>query len=241
MRFGSILLRMITIISFISTTHGLIHFYSEAGDRHCFYKELTQGSLLIGKFKLEIKDEESSIYYSPRDKNNIGVLIDVEETFDSNHRVVHQRGTANGQFTFIPLDTGEHRLCLTPKSFYSRTWYGKKKPYSDINEFTIIDSKFKSSRISIDLLIADSSIIDSRRTNEVQSLSKQINKLNDKLTDIKREQKFIREKEAVFRDLSERTCETVVRWMIIQVTVILLACLYQIFSLSHFFVKIKIA
>ncbi|KAK6464640.1 emp24/gp25L/p24 family of membrane trafficking protein [Scheffersomyces coipomensis] len=221
--------------------HGLIHFYSEVGNRKCFYKELSKGSLLIGKYKLDILDPDTNIYYSPRDKVNIGVIIDVEETFDSNHRVVHQRGSSNGQFTFSSLDSGEHRICITPKSFYAKSWYGGTNKKLLQNEYTEKDSNFKSSRILIDFIIGDSNSIDSSHNNKVQSLSDNVNKLNDKLSDIRREQKFIREKEANFRDLSERTCETVVRWMVIQVISLLITCIYQMISLSKFFIKQKVA
>lgn len=220
-----------------SVCAGSFHFYLDHGYKKCFHKEISRGTLLIGRYRMEILDPDTNAYIIPRDKTDTGVLIDVEEVFDSNHRVVHQRGTASGQFTFSAIDSGDHRICLTPKSFFKKKWLdgGGSNPNSRL------DSKFKNARISIDFIIGDGSIIDSKHTHSVQTLSEKIHQLNDKLIDIRREQQFIRDKEEQFRDLSERTCEHVVRWLVVQVGAILLACIYQMFKLSTFFLKQKIA
>lgn len=212
----------------------LVHFYINVGERRCFYKDLHQEVLLLGKYKMEIKHHQSQQYYTPKDKLNTGVLIDVEETFDSNHRIVHQRGRSSGQFSFTALDSGEHRICLTARSFF------KKWNSGGSNDPTIIEElKFKSARILIDFFIGDGTLLDSKRTGEVSTLNDKVKKLNDKLMDIKREQLFIREREEGFRDLSELTNERVVRWSIIQLGALLMTGIYQLFTLHRFFVKVK--
>lgn len=213
------------------------HFYLNHNHKRCFYKELTRGHLLIGRYKLEIYDPETDSYIIPRDKTDTGTLIDVEETFDSNHRVVHQRGSASGQFTFSALDSGEHRICMTPKSFYKKKWLDG----GGSNPSALKDSKFTKSRLTMDFLIGDGNNIDSKHTHRVETLAHQVNGLNDKLIDIIREQRFIREKEAQFRDLSENTNEHVVKWLVIQVGALLIACIFQMFKLLSFFLKEKIA
>ncbi|ABN64419.2 emp24/gp25L/p24 family of membrane trafficking proteins [Scheffersomyces stipitis CBS 6054] len=238
-----------SVLFLASPISGLLHFYAAAGVRTCFYKELGQKSLLVGRYKVEIRDEDTEIYYPPRNRHNIGALIDVEETFDSNHRVVHQKGAAIGQFTFSALDSGDHRICITPRSFYSKKskWYGgnansgSSHEDEEAEQFDIKDSKFRHARITIDFLISDEFSADSKHSQSVETLASQVNRLNDKLTDIKREQKFIREKEAVFRDLSESTCGIVIRWSIIQLGALGVICVYQLLSLSRFFVKQKVS
>lgn len=215
---------------------GLIHYYSEAGSRKCFYKDLDLGSMLVGKYKMEILDPDTGDYYNPRDRINTGILIDVEETFDSNHRVVHQKGASSGQFTFSAIDSGEHRICLTPRTFFKK-WQtgGSNDPY------IIKDLKFKHARILVDFSITDGALLDSGHSTHVQSINDRITQLNDKLIDIKREQKFIREKEEQFRDLSELTCDRVFRWLIIQFGALFLTCIYQLFTLQRFFIKVKVS
>lgn len=215
----------------------LVHFYADVGERRCFYKDLHQEVLLVGKYKMEIlqPDGQSEMtYVTPVDKINTGVLIDVEETFDANHRVVHQRGRSSGQFTFTALDAGEHRICITPRSFYKK-WSGSN------NDATIVkELKFKRARILLTFFIGDAEVLDSRRAGSVNSITDKINQLNDKLSDIKREQVFIREREESFRDLSELTNERVVKWSLIQLGALLLTGIYQLFTLQRFFIKEKV-
>ncbi|CUM54958.1 unnamed protein product [Debaryomyces tyrocola] len=231
------LVGILLLIQFSIPIQGLFHFYTDAGARRCFYKELAQGTLLIGRYKLEIFDEDAYEFYSPLDKMNTGILIDVEEKFDTDHRVVHQKGSPRGQFTFSALESGEHRICLTPKSFYKRRWLDGGG--NDID--ALKDLKFKKSRIMVDFLIRDGEIFDTKHTHKVNSLTEQVNSINDKLTDIKREQEFIREKEELFRDQSERTCERVIRWLIVQFGALVITCVYQMVALLSFFVKEKIS
>ncbi|CAH6723234.1 protein Erp6p [[Candida] jaroonii] len=218
----------------IAKVQSLIHYYGEAGERMCFYKELNQGILLIGRFKLEIDIDGE--FRTPIDKSNTGLIIDVEEIFDSNHRVVHQKGKSSGQFSFSALGDGEHRICLTPKSFFKKWFDGGSNDPNFIRE-----SKFKHCRVSLDLLVMDSNLLDSKHTGKVKLLNERINQLNNKLIDIKREQKFIREKEEGFRDLSESTNEKVIKWSLIQLVVLLMTCTYHLITIQRFFVKEKIS
>lgn len=231
------LVGILLLIQFSFPIQGLFHFYTDAGARRCFYKELAQGTLLIGRYKLEIFDEDAHEFYSPLDKMNTGILIDVEEKFDTDHRVVHQKGSPRGQFTFSALESGEHRICFTPKSFYKRRWLDGGGDDVD----ALKDLKFKKSRIMVDFLIRDGEIFDTKHSHKVNTLTEQVNSINDKLTDIKREQEFIREKEELFRDQSERTCERVIRWLIVQLGALVITCVYQMVALLSLFVKEKVS
>lgn len=227
------LIGILLLVQFSVAAHGEIHFYSDAGHRRCFYKELVQGTLLIGRYRLEIFDESAGLFYAPLDKRYTGVLIDVEEKFDTDHRVVHQKGPPNGQFTFSALESGEHRICLTPKSFYKRSWWD----LSSGDDYASRDLRFKKSRLMVDFRIKDGEIFESDRS--VNTLTEQVNGLNNKLSDIRREQEFIREKEEIFRDQSERTCDRVVRWLVVQLGALVIICIYQISALLKFFLKVK--
>ncbi|CUM65422.1 uncharacterized protein PRCAT00003060001 [Priceomyces carsonii] len=227
---------IIVLTCYVVEIEGFVHFYSQAGARRCFYRELRQGTLLIGRFKMEIRDPDSDEFQSPRDKLNTGILIDVEEVFNSNHRMVHQRGSSSGQFVYSALEDGEHRICLTPRSFLSKSWYG----YSKKDESARLDLRFEEARISIDFVVGDGQIFDVKHKHKVKSLTDQVKRLNDKLTDIRSEQQFIKQKEESFRDLSEETCEGVVRWLIVQLGALFVIGIYQLFKFLRIFSKTKV-
>lgn len=205
--------------------------YIESGQRRCFYKDLSRQSVLIGQYKLEIQDETGA-FVAPRDKENTGVVVDVEETFASDARVVHQRGSVSGKFTFSPLESGEHRICLTPRLFYRKKWR-EKEP------LRLAESKFQCARVTVDFTIGDSSHFYAGDVVAVEALTSHITLLVDKLTDIKREQRFVRVKEAAFRDLLEKTCERVVVWLVVQIIVFSIACLIQLRLLLRYFMEKK--
>ncbi|MCG8711251.1 emp24/gp25L/p24 family protein, partial [Brenneria sp. 4F2] len=46
--------------------------------------------------------------------SELKMTISVDESFDSNHRVMNQKNGHSGDFTFTALDTGEHRICFVP-------------------------------------------------------------------------------------------------------------------------------
>lgn len=211
------------------------HFYKNVGERTCFRKELTRGSILAGKFKLEIRDPENNQYRVARDRNIIGILVDVEESFDRGHRVVHQRVPLTGQFLFSALGTGEHIVCVTPKSFYTKSWFGSSQYHPQV----LRDTTFKQAKIGLDLSIEDSSFFGRDHTHNIRELTARINQLNNKLSDIRREQLFLKGKEASFRDQSERVCEKVMRWLLVQLALLCILCIYQIVSLNRLSKKPK--
>ncbi|CAK7893935.1 protein Erp6p [[Candida] anglica] len=240
------LLLVVLLSLSVTLCRAQLHFYVAAGSRRCFYRELTANTLLIGKFKMDILDPATNTYRPPRDRSNTGVLVDVEETFDSDHQVVHSRASFAGKFTFSALDSGEHRICFTPKSFYHRpkNWlgmaasaltssYGSTASSEDDDK----DPDFVDTRITIHFEVHDGTFLDSPTggAHDVGSLVQEVHRLNDKLRDIQREQSFLREREWTFRDQSEQTCATVVRWSLVVVGGVIATCLYQMIALHVFF------
>jgi len=93
-----------------------------------------------------------------------------QETFDNDHRVVSQKSSSSGDFTFSALDSGEHKFCITPS-------------YSD---------KKSKVRVFFDLVLAGGETIDSKRQDEVSVLTNKVKELNNKVQDIQREQLLMR-------------------------------------------------
>ncbi|EGV63152.1 emp24p/erv25p- protein [Yamadazyma tenuis] len=227
---------VLAVVCHVAVAQNLVHFYVDVNKKTCFYKDLAQDVVLFGKYKMEISNEpDSQSFYTPRDKLHTGVLIDIYEVFAGNKQLVHLKGKPLGQFTFDTLDSGQHMICITPRSFY-RKWsaVGASDPIA------IHESKFKRARISLDFEVGDSFLVDSSFTGDVQQLTNRVKKLNDKLSDIKQEQLFIKMKEELFRDLSESTNVHVWQWSVFQFWVFLIMGMYQLLTLQRFFIKEKI-
>lgn len=217
---------LIWVLSLVTYVKGLVHVYVDAGSRQCYTRDLGVDSVLVGSYKIEILDREGK-YTIPEDKTNTGVVVDVEEVFASDNRVIHQRGSFQGKFLFSPLEPGNHRVCLTPKLFYKRKWSGDEPG-------ALEESRFKRARVTLDFFIGDAKSISFKAPLEIEELTSRIALLVDKVTYIKREQGFIRAKEAVFRDLLERACERVVFWLILQMAIVGVTFLYQLWTLLRF-------
>lgn len=157
-----------------------------------------------------------------------GVYITVEENFDNDHRVVSQRGSASGKFTFSAADSGEHRLCFTPTNVPATSG------------FLFSGTAAGGVKLELDMAIGETSQIESSDKDKMGEVVQKVKDLNARLQDIRREQVFQREREAEFRDQSESVNSRVVRWMLIQLFVLGATCAWQLTYLRAFFIKQKL-
>ncbi|ODQ60248.1 hypothetical protein WICANDRAFT_31332 [Wickerhamomyces anomalus NRRL Y-366-8] len=204
------LLALVLIVQLASA----LHFYTVPGETRCFYEELTKGTVVIGKFDAYVNSRGDAYEAA----SNLKLAITVDETFDNDHRVVSQKSSSSGDFTFSALDSGEHKFCITP---------------------SYVDKRTKV-RVFFDLVLAGAETIDSKRQDEVSVLTNKVKQLSNKVQEIQREQKLMREREALFRDQSESTNSKVVRWSVIQLIVLLGTCAWQLQHLKGFFIKQKV-
>jgi hypothetical protein len=110
----------------------------------------------------------------------VGVFITVEETFDNNHRVVAQRGSASGRFTFSAADSGEHRLCVTPQNVPpTGGWLGGSGVHGTV-------------KFTLDMAIGETSKIESTDKGKIDDIVQKVSDLNKRIQDIRREQVFQR-------------------------------------------------
>lgn len=206
------------LAALLSSAHAL-HFYVNTDETKCFYEELPKDTIAVGKFAVYEFDDNFNDFVE--NNNNLKVEITVDETFDNNHRVVSQKNSPIGQFTFTSLDSGEHKFCITPK----HTNWAKKTRH----------------RIFFDLIVGDAKpLVDSKRDSDVSYLTSRTNELIKKLNGIKREQSLLRLKEASFRDTSESVNYSTTKWTIIQIAVLLGTGVWQMSYLKNFFVKQKV-
>ncbi|ODQ65053.1 hypothetical protein NADFUDRAFT_83153 [Nadsonia fulvescens var. elongata DSM 6958] len=211
------LLFLVLAITAVFSPVSALHFYLDGGEQRCFFEELPKGTIVVGKYDAKEYDQNSGSYSQP---DNLGIHLTVEETFDNNHRIVSQKADPNGEFSFSSLESGEHKICLRSTS---HGWFSSNKV-----------------KIALDLAIGEGSHIDSKGEDKVSSLSERVQQINMKLTDIRREQQLMREREAGFRNQSESTNARVVRWTVIQLFILGITCAWQLTHLRSFFVKQKL-
>lgn len=71
--------------------------------------------------------------------------------------------------------------------------------------------------------------------SHVTTLASKVRALNEKVADIQREQRYMREVEATFRDASEKTNSRAVWWSIVQIAVLVGAAAWQMRYLKVYF------
>ena len=104
----------------------------------------------------------------------------MEETFDNDHRVVNQKGSSEGRFTFTAAESGDHRICFTPS--HSTTGGG----------FFAGGQSIGMVKLSIDMAIGETSKIESTDKGKIDDITQSLRDLKSRLEDVKREQVFQR-------------------------------------------------
>ncbi|KAI1171485.1 emp24/gp25L/p24 family/GOLD [Nemania sp. FL0916] len=218
-------MRSILPLLALSPVAQALYFFIDGTQPKCFYEELPKDTLVVGHYHTQEYDDNTQAW---AEHDGITVYISVDEVFDNDHRVVSQRGSSSGRFTFTAHEAGDHRICFTPSSNSARqAWLNTAYPNGGI-------------KLTLDLAIGESSEIESTDKGKLQDISQRVKDLNSRLQDIRREQIFQREREAEFRDQSESTNSRVIRWMAVQLVVLGATCAWQLSHLRSFFIKQKL-
>ncbi|KEF56106.1 uncharacterized protein A1O9_07687 [Exophiala aquamarina CBS 119918] len=213
------------------TSSQALYFYLDGTTPKCFYEDLPKDTLVVGTYKSEAYNPQTQSFYVT---NDLSIQITVEETFDNDHRVVTQTSTSSNtpsKFTFSAADSGLHRLCFSPSGSAAVSvggWFGGAGVTGG------------GVKLTIDLAIGETSKIESEDKSKIDSIVAKVKELNGRLSDIRREQIFQREREAEFRDQSESTNAKIVRWTLIQLGVLGVTCAWQLSHLRSFFIKQKL-
>jgi hypothetical protein len=110
---------------------------------------------------------------------NINIFISVDEVFDNDHRVISQRGSSTGKFTFTAADSGDHKICFTPSSSTAGGWLSGGAGVGGV-------------KLTLDIVIGATSEIESTDKGKIQDIVQKVKDLNARLQDIRREQVFQR-------------------------------------------------
>ncbi|RKF78762.1 Protein ERP1 [Golovinomyces cichoracearum] len=201
-----------------------LYFFVDVNQPKCFYEELSKGTLVVGHYTVEEYDNQSKTWT----KDGLTNHITIDELFDNDHRVVSQKGLSSGRFTFSASDYGEHRICFTiSTNSGSKDWLSTPKTHGSL-------------KLTLDISVGDSTKNDASDKGKILHIVQRVKDLNSRMSDIRREQIWQREREAEFRDQSESTNGRVVRWALIQLVVLGITCTWQLSHLRSFFIKQKL-
>ncbi|KAI5202332.1 hypothetical protein E4T39_04728 [Aureobasidium subglaciale] len=202
-----------------------LYFYIDGPSQKCFFEELPKDTLVVGHYTATQWNEQSRKYEANPD---MGLYISVDEIFDNDHRIVSQRGNSKGRFTFSAADSGDHRICFTPTNVPSaQGWLSGGSAAGNI-------------KLEVDMAIGETSRIESDDKHKLNDIVSKVKDLNARLSDIRKEQVFQREREAEFRNMSEHTNARVVRWTLVQLAILGVTCAWQLSHLRNFFIKQKL-
>jgi len=213
---------LVTILSIIVPAQAL-YFYVQEAQPKCFFEELPKDTLVVGTYTAEIFSQHQNAYTSDA---TISITVTVDETFDNDHRVVSTREIHTGRFTFTAADPGQHKICFTAYTAKNQPGWFSESP--------------GPIKFTLDIAIGETSKIESEDKGKLDDIAQKVKGLNAKLEDIRREQVFQREREALFRDQSETTNSRVVRWTLVQLAVLSITCAWQLSHLRSFFIKQKL-
>lgn len=162
-------------------------------------------------------DENTQKYTQP---STLFLQVTIEEVFDNYHRVFSQKLESSGEATFTAFDSGEHRICYRAMS---GGWFHPSKV-----------------KVFLDVARGTAAQIDSSNSKKLNTLADRVREINSKLEHIKQEQHLMREREASFRDQSERTNSNAIKWTILQIFTLGATCAWQLHHLRGFFMKQKL-
>ncbi|WVQ97696.1 hypothetical protein IAU59_004810 [Kwoniella sp. CBS 9459] len=194
------------------TAVNALHFYFESNEKRCFMEELPSDTIVEGHYKAYLWDEGGNSW---KMDEAMGIHVSVEELTTA-HVVVNTRGPAEGKFTFTSHEPGDHNICL--HSNITGGWLNTQhiKMYLDVN-------------------VGSSKNDNTADNSHVTTLSSKLRDLNNKVADIQREQRYMREVEANFRDASELTNSRAVWWSLLQIAVLIGAGVWQMRYLKVYF------
>ncbi|CAF0827861.1 unnamed protein product [Rotaria sp. Silwood1] len=208
----SYLILIISLFQLITISYSL-YFHIGETERKCFIEEIPDETLVIGKYKVELFDENTKTYLPSTP--GIGMHVEVKDPDDK--VVLSKLYTSEGRFTFTSHIPGEHIICLYSNS---SAWFGKQQL-----------------RVHLDIDIGEHAIdyqqIGARE--KLTELQLRVRQLLDQVQQITKEQNYQRYREERFRATSESTNQRVLWWSLAQLIVLVIAGFWQMRHLKGFF------
>ncbi|XP_068596925.1 transmembrane emp24 domain-containing protein 11 [Brachionichthys hirsutus] len=193
--------------------------YFDLGEQEekCIIEEIPVDVLVTSYFLLEPWDVKG-FSHSP----HLGVTVKV---IDPNHEVqMSKRFGRAGKFTFTAHASGQHYLCFQTNSTRFAVFAGERL------------------KLHLDVQMGEHSTDPStEKTKEnMETLENSLSHMIDQMMYIARKQEYQREKEEVFRQISEETNSKVLWWAAVQTCVLLSVGFWQMKRLKDFFIAKKL-
>jgi p24 family protein alpha len=147
-----------------------------------------------------------------------------------------------GAISFTTDVAGEHSLCFASNS--SR-WFSSPRKFVSLGVAVRLARGshwgLRSQRLDLKLVIGEMAIdyAEVAKKEHLSGLDLEVRRLNDKAQDIIKEQKYQRDREAMFRNTSESSNSRVMWWSFFQMAVILVAGVWQVLYLKDYLQKKK--
>ncbi|XP_028272390.1 transmembrane emp24 domain-containing protein 11 [Parambassis ranga] len=193
--------------------------YFDLGEQQekCIIEEIPEDTLVTGYFLLEPWDIKT-FSHTP----HLGATVTVR---DPNHEVViSKRYGKFGKFTFTTHASGQHFLCFQTNS----------------TRFSVFANE--RLKLHLDVQMGEHSIDPNTHSTKdnMETLDNSLSHLIDQMVYITRQQEYQREKEEVFRQISEDTNGKVLWWAVVQTSILLSVGFWQMKRLKDFFVAKKL-
>ncbi|XP_005726514.1 transmembrane emp24 domain-containing protein 11 [Pundamilia nyererei] len=186
-------------------------------EEKCIIEEIPEDTLVTGFFLLEPWDVKA-LSKLPQ----LGLTVTVK---DSNSEIMlSKRYGKFGKFTFTAHTSGQHFLCFkTNSTSFSVFARERLKLHLDVQmgEFTVGHNT-------------------DRTKDSMEALENSLRHLTEQMIHITRQQEFQREKEEVFRQISENTNSKVLWWAAVQTSILLVVGFWQMKRLKDFFIEKKL-
>uniref|UniRef100_A0A672FXW6 Transmembrane emp24 domain-containing protein 11-like n=1 Tax=Salarias fasciatus TaxID=181472 RepID=A0A672FXW6_SALFA len=197
---------------------GAMYFDLGEQEEKCIIEEIPEDSLVTSYFLLEPWHRESS----SKPSRYFGVRAKVK---DPNFEiVVDKRFGKFGKFTFTAHASGNHFLCFQTNSTKFSVYAGEKL------------------KLHLDVQMGEHTIdpqIDRTKSN-LEVLENSLRHMIDQMGYILKHQDYQREKEEVFRQVSEDTNRKVMWWAVVQTSILLSVGFWQMKRLKDFFIEKKL-
>ncbi|KAM3612648.1 uncharacterized protein V6R79_012019 [Siganus canaliculatus] len=193
--------------------------YFDLGEQEerCIIEDIPIDMMVTGYFLLESWDVRRSPSVA-----HLGVTMKVR---DPQHEIqMNKRYGKFGKFTFTSHDSGQHYFCFQTNSTSFSVFAGERM------------------KLHLDIQIGEHTTdpIKQKTKDDMESLENSLNHLIDQMVYITRQQEYQREKEDVFRQISETTNGKVLWWAVVQTSLLLAVGFWQIKRLKDFFIAKKL-
>ncbi|KAF3694144.1 Transmembrane emp24 domain-containing protein 11 Glycoprotein 25L [Channa argus] len=186
-------------------------------EEKCIIKEIPEDMLVTGHFLLEPWDLKMLTH-----SVHLGVTVTVR---DPDHEVLMSKRFGKlGKFTFTAHTSGQHYLCFQTNS----------------TRFAVFAAE--RLKLHLDVQMGEHSIDHNtdKTKDSMVTLENNLRHLIHQMTYITKQQEYQREKEEVFRLISEETNSKVFWWAVVQTCILLSVGFWQMKRLKDFFIAKKL-